>query len=471
MGLSLFNILNMGAQSLSVEQQATGVAGQNLANVNNPNYAEQTLQTQTAPGLQTSYGEEGTGIQATGITQNWDSLLNNQIVSEGSTTGSLTAQQSALQQAEAYLNEQLSGSTSSSQSTSSSGGLTQDLSNYFGALQTLTTNPSSIPDRQAVIQAAQQLATQFNSVSSGLSTVTSNLNSSIASDVQSANQDMSSIAALNQQISYEQASGGSANDLIDQREQKIEDLSSKVNITTTAQADGSVNISIGGVTMVSGNTTPDWLNTAANGSGNLVVQDAVGGTALTLTGGSIEGSITARDGAIATLNTSLNTLATQIITQTNAIYRAGYDLNGNSGAALFTGSDASDMGVTSTLLTDPSSFQAAGAAGAAGDNTVAVAMANMQTVKYSSLNNETISQNYAQAVGAFGGAVQSATEQLATSTSVSQMLTSQRTSETGVDTDTEMTNLMQFQKAYEASAEMISTINQMLETVVNMKTS
>src|SRR5271163_2216651 len=133
MSLSLFGVLNMAGQSLSVQQEATAIAGQNLANVNNPAYADQHLQVQTATSLQTTIGQEGTGVEGVSITHMWDSLLNSQITAEGSVTGSLTSQQGALQQVEAYLDEQLSGSTSGASSVSSPNGLTADLSGFFSS--------------------------------------------------------------------------------------------------------------------------------------------------------------------------------------------------------------------------------------------------------------------------------------------------------------------------------------------------
>jgi flagellar hook-associated protein 1 len=468
MSVSLFNVLNMAGQSLSVEQEATAVAGQNLSNVNNSAYADQQLQVQAAAPLQTTIGQEGTGVEATSITQLWDSLLNSQITAEGSVTGSLTAQQSALQQAEAYLDEQLSSASSSASSVSSNNGLTADLSNFFGALQTLTTNPSNISDRQAVVQSAQQLAEQFNSISSGLDTVASGLNTTIQNGVSSANHDMTEIASLNQQIMQAQNSGGTANDLVDQREKLIENLAGFVNITTSAQSDGAVNISIGGVTMVDGGNTPDSLGTYTNASGVLLVQAQNAGTPLTLSGGSIEGAITTASGALPDLQNSINNLATQLINQFNSVYSGGYDLNGTSNQTFFTGQSASDIGVNSTVVNDPTTFQAAGTSGNPGDNTVVLNLANLATQTISGLNNQTFGENYAETVGTFGSAQQSVNDQLSNSTSVSQMLTQQRTSETGVNTDTEMTNLMQFQKAYEASAELVTTVNQMLEAVINM---
>jgi flagellar hook-associated protein 1 len=466
--VSLFGILNMGAQSLSVETDASAVTGQNLANVTNPAYAEETVNVQEATPLDTTIGQEGTGVQAVSITEIRNALLDSQIQAEGSVTGSLTSQQSALTEAEAYLNEQLSGSTTAG--TSSPNGLTADLGSFYSSLQSLSTDPGNISDRQAVIQAAQQLAQQFNSVSSGLSTVTANLNSTIQSDVVSSNQDLSQIAGLNQQIIQAQASGGNANPLIDQREQLIENLSGMVNLTTSAQADGAVNISIGGVAMVTGASTPDTLGDYIDANGNVGVMESNNGGPLVLSGGSIEGSITARDGAVADLSNSLNTLASQLITQFNSIYSNGYDLNGTTHQTFFTGSNAANIGVNSTVANDPTTFQASGTSGDAGDNTVVLALANSANQTLAGLNNQTVSQSYTAAVGSFGSALQSVNEQLSNSQAVSQMLTSQRSSASGVDTDTEMTNLMQFQKAYEASAEMISTVNEMLETLVTMKT-
>ncbi len=454
----------MGGQSLSVQQEATAIAGQNLANVNNPAYADEQLAVQAATPLETPTGEEGTGVEAVSITSMRNALLDAQIAAEGSVTGSLTSQQSALQQAEAYLDEELSSTSSSSDTAaSSSSGLTADLSNFFSSLQTLSTDPGNISDRQAVIQSAQQLTEQFNQVSSGLNTASSDLNSSIQSGVAAANQDLSQIASLNQQIMEAQDSGGTADQLVDEREQTIENLAGYVNVTTSAQPDGAINVSIGGVSMVAGGVTLASLQTYTNTSGQLLVSAQNVGTSppfsLTLSGGSLEGSITARDGAVATLQSSLNTLASELINQVKAVYPGSF----------FSGTDAGDIGVNSTLVNDPSTFQT-GTTGDPGDNGVVLAMLNVADEPLSGLNNQTLSQYYSQTVGAFGSSLQSVNEQLANSTSVAQMLTTQRDSASGVDTDTEMTNLLQFQKAYEASAELVTTVNEMLETLVTMKT-
>jgi flagellar hook-associated protein 1 len=201
----------------------------------------------------------------------------------------------------------------------------------------------------------------------------------------------------------------------------------------------------------------------------MLVRTATGGTPLSLTGGSIQGTIDARDGALKTLRDGLDTLASSIITQVNGIYSTGYDLNGNTGGMLFTGTNASTIGVTSALQTDASLVQAAGAPGASGDNTVALALAKLGTQSIASLGNKTFSGAFAAQVGSFGFAVANANSEAGNQSSVATMLQNQRDSVSGVSIEEEVANLITFQQAYAASSKIISTVNQMLQTVISLK--
>jgi flagellar hook-associated protein 1 FlgK len=462
--LGLFGTLDLASRSLATQQERTAVAGQNMANVNNPDYARQRVIVQTSAPLDTPIGEEGTGADVVSIAEVRDSLLDNQIQLENSSTGSYTAQQSALQDAEAYLGEQL---TNNSSATSSANGLAAKLSNLFNSFSSLTTgsgNPAT------VVQRAQEVAAQFNQVSANLSLTRNNLNASIRNDIASSNQDLSDIAALNHQIVLAQAGGGTANELVDERQQKIDDLAGMVNISTSTEANGSMDVSIGGVAMVTGGNAVNSLQPDENGGGQTLVRDANTAMPLTVTGGSIGGNITARDGALAGLQNSLDTLASQMITQVNSIYSAGYNSSGGTGQPFFTGTGATNIAVNSALVSDPSQFQSSGTAGASGDTQIALALANLATQDNPALGNQSLTQNYAQAVSTLGNAIVTATDQLNTSQALSTTLTNQRSSESGVSIDEEMTNLLQFQKAYEASAQLVNTLNSMMETVINMKT-
>jgi len=464
----------MAARSLQTQMTGVEVAGQNLANVNTPGYSRQRVEIQTSPDLATRIGQEGTGANAVAIQQVVSSLLNNQIQGQQSVNGYWSAQQGALQSAQTGLNEFLDGagsaeSVSSSSDSAAGTGLSGQLNSFFRAFQSLATSPTSLTGRQTAINQARNLASTFNQISAQLARTQSSLNASVGGDVDSANGLLSNIAELNRQISSAEFSGGTANNLRDQREQALEKISQLTNITTSTGANGAVDVSIGGQSLVSGSQVLDTLQTYDAGNGNLLVRTAAGGANLTLTGGSIQGTIDARDGTLATLQGNLNTVASNLITQVNALYSGGYSLNGATGADFFSGTDASTIAVNPSLISDPSLVQASGDAGAPGDNSVALSIATLADKTQSGLNNENFSDYYAQSVAGLGNDLSAANTQVRNQTSVATMLFTQRSSISGVNVDEEMVHLMAFQRAYEASAQVVTTINALMGATLAMK--
>jgi flagellar hook-associated protein 1 FlgK len=253
------------------------------------------------------------------------------------------------------------------------------------------------------------------------------------------------------------------------RQQKIEQLSNLVNIQTTAQTNGGVDISISGVTMVSGTQVKDTLQTYDAGGGQILLRGASSGTPLTLSSGSIQGTIDARDGAMKDLSDNLAVLASQLVTEVNNIHQTGYGLNGSTGAAFFVGTNAATIQVNAALVGDPALLQAAGVPGAAGDNKVALALAQLANKKIAGLSNQTLSDQFGTTVASLGQAISSTSSNISDQQLVSKMLQQQRDSVSGVSLDEEMTDMMKYQKAYEASAHLITTLDQMLETVLTMK--
>jgi flagellar hook-associated protein 1 FlgK len=473
--LGLFGTLDLGARSLATEQQGVEVTGHNLANVNNPAYSRQRLNIGTSPTIDTPIGPEGTGAEALSIEGLRSEFLNSQIQSETSVQGSLEAQQTALQNAEAGLGEQLDSSASAqagsaANSVGTSQSLADGLSGLFNSFQSLSTDPSSLAQRQVVLSNAATLATQFNQVDQRLGQVNTALNQGVQNDTTSANTLLSQIANLNDQISKAELNApGSANDLRDTRQSAIESLAKLVKVDVTNGNNGAVNVSIAGTLMVSGNQVNDQLQTYDSGGGQLLVKAANAGTPLNLTGGQIQGTIEARDGGVADLRKQLNTLASSLIQQVNAVHQAGYGLKGSTGAVFFTGTNAADIQVNSALTNDPSLLQAASVSGAAGDNGTALALAQLGQKPQAGLNNQTFTQSYTQTSTAFGQALASVNSQLSDQQTVNKMLTQQRDSISGVSMDEEMTNLTKYQRAYEASARLITTVDNLLNTLLSMK--
>src|ERR1019366_2532019 len=222
--------------------------------VNTAGYSRQRVQISAGPDLLTGIGPEGTGANATSIQQIVSNLLNSQIQSQAGTSGYWNSQSAALQSAQDALGEFLNGSGATSSTNASTtgptgSGLSTKLNDFFTAFSALASSPSD-SNKQAAINAAKTLATAFNNVSSQFGSVRTGLNTSLSDDVNSANKLLTEIADLNKQISSAEFGGGNANNLRDEREQDLENLSQFTSITTSTGTNGAVNITVGGQTLV-----------------------------------------------------------------------------------------------------------------------------------------------------------------------------------------------------------------------------
>ena len=466
----------MANRSLQTQRNGTEVAGHNLANVNTPGYSRQRVAIETSLTIPSELGPQGTGADAVAIVQLRDALIDKQITSETSVRGSYEARQKALQFGQSALGQQIDRqATGAEGSAAASGiggqhGVAEEMSDMFAAFQSLSTNPTSMSERQVLLIKAQSLATQFNQVSTRFGNLRSLLSESVTSDVGQANIALKDIAKLNEQIiAAELGTDARANDLRDVRQKRLEDLAQLVKFDSTANTNGSVDIAIDGVTLVSSSVLQDTLETYDAGGGQFLVRTVTGGAALNLTGGSMQGTIDVRDVDLVDFQTRLDTLAGTLISEVNTAHSAGFGLNGTSGDNFFTGTTAADIAVNGALTTDPARIQASGVAGAKGDASVAVALAQLADKKHAGLNGQTFLDNYGQTVATLGQALNGTNAQLSNQQIVESMLLRQRDSVSGVSIDEEMTDLIKYQRAFEASARMITTIDELLQTVLDLK--
>ena len=314
------------------------------------------------------------------------------------------------------------------------------------------------------------MTTQFNQVDLRLANLRNSLNDSVSSDVQKVNSLLAEIADLNSNIvNTENGSPGFANDLRDTRIERMESLAKLVNIQTTELNNGAINISIDGNLVVDDQNVVDTFATVTDAAGRVFIQLQTAGTPLTPTGGTIAGTITARDGGVQDLRDGLNNLAALVISQVNALHQSGYSLAGSTGEVFFTGTNAGDIGLNNNLLDDPGLVQASGDPTAVGDNRVAVGLAQMANQRQPALSGQTFGQHYGQIVASLGQNLSLTNDQLSNQNIVETMIRRQRDSISGVSLDEEMTDLLQFQRAYQASAKLISTVDAMLEIVMSIK--
>ena len=273
--LGLFGTLNLGARSLQTQQQGVEVAGHNLANVNNPAYARQRVRIETSLTIPDTIGPQGTGAEGIAIQQVRNALVDRQLIGEISVTGQLGAEQQAYQYAQANLGQMVDRTASGPEGAAAAGGGGQNgiadyLNGMFAAWQSLSTNPTSLAERQVLLLKAQSMTTQFNQVDLRLANLRNSLNDSVSSDVQKVNSLLAEIADLNSNIvNTENGSPGFANDLRDTRIERMESLAKLVNIQTTELNNGAINISIDGNLVVDDQNVVDTFATVTDAAGRV----------------------------------------------------------------------------------------------------------------------------------------------------------------------------------------------------------
>ena len=235
----LFSSLNASVKALSAQSRALETTGKNLANVNNATYARQRVIFGDRGTVETPQGAESLGLEALGIQQLRDALLDQQVIRETALTAGTTAEQQTYQRTQASLGQTV-GTTSA---TSSSGGLGGALDDFFNAFQSFASRPTDDGEKQTLLQKSSILTDRFNQTDSRLAQVQTDINSQVTSDVDETNRMLSAIADLNKQIGrIEIGRPGTAIDLRDQRQAQLEALAAKVPIESRIGTSGMINI-------------------------------------------------------------------------------------------------------------------------------------------------------------------------------------------------------------------------------------
>lgn len=470
----LFASLNASVSALSAHSRSVEIAGKNLANVSNTSYARQRVIYGDRGTIVTPQGAESLGLEALGVEQLRDALLDRQVVREASLSAYYQAQQSGYQRAQAALGQDVSsaGSTAGTTNSNTDSGIGAALDDLFNSFQSFAANPTDTGQRQSLIQIASILTDRVQLADTRLNQVQADLDSQVGSDVSEANTLLQTVADLNEQIGrFETNHPGSAVDLRDQRQAALEKLATKLPIQTTEAMDGQVEVSA-----VDGSGSPVVLVSLGAVQGTVAYDPSTTppsisagspATVLALSAGSIQGSISAREDAIQTLRDQLDSLASQLVTSVNEAYNPG-----GAGANFFdpSGTTAGTLALASGLT--PANLKASDG-GASGDNTVALAIAQLASKKFSTSGTPadaidgTFGNFYAGAVSGLGQALSGATARVNDQSRIEQLVRSQRDAVSGVSLDEEMADLMKYQRAFQASSKVFQTIDNLLDVVVN----
>jgi flagellar hook-associated protein 1 FlgK len=421
--------LQTALSGLLAEQQALDVAGHNIANANTEGYSRQTavLETNQAipiPALSAITGQGaqlGTGVTVETYTRIRNSYLDAQYRTQNSALSGASTQAEELEQAQGAFNEP------------SATGISSQISAFWSAWNSLAGAPTSEAAKEGVVAAGERLASAFKQLSAQLSTVSSQAGEQYAARTSATGevQDMANqVAQLNGQIKLAEQAGQPPNDMLDRRDLLLDKLSALANVTVTQEKDGTDTVSFGDAAkpLVEGSTV-NWPQTLTEAAGGQL------GTLLGLTGPT---------GALTSIQGGLDNVAAAIAESVNALHTSTPFFSGTTAATLAVAVKPSEVQTSSTKT--------------AGGNDVALAIAG--------LRGGTAEQSYSALVEQLGSNVQGAKNEQANLQTTLTAISNQRQSVSGVSLDEEMTNLISFQRAYQASARTLTAMDAMLETLI-----
>lgn len=487
---STFFGLELGRRALMAQQMALDVTGHNISNASTEGYTRQVANLAAPqPYPVWNFGHAvtlGAGVDLSSVTRARDAFVDMQYRNQTSLQAYWTDRQDGMQKVQGAMNEPSANS------------LHGDMDAFWASFGDLANNPENAGARSVVVERSSALAEGFHQVVNQLNGLKQSFQDAAKVSVDQVNVIAKQLADLNKQIRAAEVNGDNPNDLRDQRDHLVDELSKYFNVTVSESkdpnfTDRSVNIytvTIGLHVLVNDTSAdslqaPDFSTSppTLNWSDGIPVQAGDGNNGNV---GSVKASFDMLS-YLSTLKAKYDSLAQGIADAVNAIHQQGYDLNGNPGAAFFSytaGDAAATLDITATLKGNPSLIAAAGTAPSGGGNTAAdganaLKLATFKdgfngiTVGSAPFNTPTFTQassfsDYYGAMVAGVGVDGQEADRMTSSTAVLvNHLSNQRQSLSGVSLDEEMTNLVRFQKSYAAAARMVTMMDDMLDTIVN----
>lgn len=435
MTIPSFTGLQTALRGLTAAQAAIDTTSHNIANANTPGYSRQEAvltesPTMTLPSLSVGGGNDiqlGTGVDVNQISRIRNQFLDIQYRAQNGNTSNASTQTTILNQVQTGLGEP------------SANGLSTQLQKFWSAWNNLsnsTSGTSSAAARQSVLDAGTTVTQSLNALDQQMATVQSQTAQQYQTLTASPNGQVQNyakqLASLNAEISQQQAAGSSPNDLMDQRDQILDSLSSLAHVSVTDQGNGMVGVNFGDAAspLVSG-TTVNWPQTLTSAAGGQL--------------GALLGLSDSTNGQIQSYRNTLDTIANQLIGSVNSLQPTSPFFSGNSASTVAVSATANSIQTSST--SNPTG--------------------NDLAVQISQLAGGTADQSYATFVAKVGNDTAAAQGTQATGTSLLQAINGQRQSVSGVSLDEEMTNLITFQRAYQASARVMNAIDTTLDTLIN----
>ena len=464
--------IEIGRNALKAHQIGIAVTGDNIANVNTPGFSRKRAQLSTTPPV----GGFGTGVQVAEVTRARDQLIDAQVRFENGLFGRLESMQRSFTTIEAVFSE-LAGSSAGEAgavfSQSSGVGLSGSMSRFFNGFQDLANNPESGSARSVIREEGQLLTRTFNRLDRQLRDLRTELEAEFQRKVEEANTLLEEIARLNVRIPSERlAGGGSGGGLEDTRDNLVDELSKLIDITIREDPSGFIKVLGGGRISLVDNATVNSLGRRVEVVGEAAVSKltlASTGETITLSGGVLKGIEEIRDTRVPEYLASLDTLAATLVSEVNLKHSAGFGLNGVSGTEFFTqtGTTALTIEVNSAII-DNTDLIAASANLTFGNNQVALDIADIRLSQLFNGGTKTAEEFYSDLIGQIGSQAKETFTNLETQRVISDQLSNRRENIRGVSINEEAANLILFQRAYQAAARIITIVDEMFQSVLEI---
>ncbi|MBM2813702.1 MAG: Flagellar hook-associated protein 1 [Ignavibacteria bacterium] len=474
-----FNSLEIGKRGLLASQFGLDVTSNNIANVNTPGYSRRMTSLIQSDPLHTNNGFMGTGVMADKLRSFREDFFDNEIRSTLSRKSGYDADQEILHKIETSLAEP------------SDLDVAKLVNQFFNAFNEASTQPENIGMREHLLGVTQTLVDRFHNLSQKFSDIRRDTNNSLNNSTKQANTLIKQIAGLNKSIAQSYTEGSvPGQTMVDEREKLLEELSKLMNTTIGTGENGSVNVYINGINIITGpvyselglqekidtetgERTLEIIKTDSK-SMKTVLNPQAGEITSNLKHYNITLDENDLSGEYSPIQ-KLNDLANAIVQKVNAISLNGFGLDDTStnspARAIFEPSvgkaSAANIAVSKDIKGKPRNIPFSDSPKEGGNNKIALQIARLASDPVF-IDGGTPSEFYAAFIGKIGTMSQEAQSATSTTRMVADQLESQRQSTIGVNLDEEAINIVKFQKAFEASSRVISITNDILGTIINL---
>ena len=458
-----FSSLNTAVSGLAAAQRAMDIVGQNVVNANTPGYSRQRVNlssagTATNATFHTGNGAPYGGVNVDNVTRIRDAFLESSRAAAGSRLEALKAQSATLSGAEGLLSEP--GET----------GLQTVLDDFYSSWHDLATRPGDAGAGAVVIQRGIAVSDQLRFVSEGVSAYWTTAQQDLAQVVNETNATAKDLAGLNQKIREGVVADKPANELMDQRDLLIRRLGELVGGVAVPGPDGMVGVAVGGITLVAGSVAEQFalsgaLDLSNAGSQPPTLTWSAGGTPVPVESGKAAGLLAVLRTDLPGISTQLDGVATSLRDLVNGVHNTGFTLAGAPGGDFFSGTDAKSLGVIPTAPTQLAVSQTAGRV----DGSNALALGDLVDERNATalLGGPGPNERWRDLATGLGVQTQSLSRTVTVQEAVVSTADDANEAIAGVNIDEEMTSMLLFQRAYQASARVITTVDEMLDTLIN----